>query len=73
MFSVGTAGTHLIFGDVIAHGLTAAEALDCTQRLAEYYRRHAKPHERTARFVERVGMEKIREDVVAMMPYAGVG
>jgi len=68
----GNGGTRPRFGDVIAHGLTAAEALDCTQRLAEYYRRHAKPRERTARFVERVGMEKIREEVVAMMPYVAV-
>jgi dissimilatory sulfite reductase (desulfoviridin) alpha/beta subunit len=51
----------------------AAEAPGCTQRLAEYDQRHAKPHERTARFVEREGMEKIREDVVAMMPYVGIG
>jgi NAD(P)H-nitrite reductase large subunit len=68
----GNGGTRPRFGDLIANGLTAAEALDCTQRLAEYYRKHAKPHERTARFVERVGIETIREDVVAMMPYVGV-
>jgi|GEM_PF-4119907 hypothetical protein len=34
------------------HNLTAVEVPGCTQRLAEYYRRHAKPHERTAMFVE---------------------
>jgi len=65
----GNGGTRPRFGDRIAHDLTAAEALDCTERLMEYYRQHAQPHERTARFVERVGMETIREDVISMMPY----
>jgi len=53
-------------------GRPAAEVLDCTQRLAEYYRRHAKPHERTARFVERVGIDAIKEDLLPLMPYMGV-
>lgn len=68
----GNAGVNPRFGDEIAAGLSSAEALDCMQRLAEYYRKFAQPHERTARFVERVGIETIREDVVAMMPYVGV-
>jgi len=69
----GNGGANPRFGDEIATGLTSAEALDCMQRLAEYYRKFAQPHERTARFVERVGIGKIREDVVAMMPYVRVG
>lgn len=68
----GNGGTRPRFGDVIAQCLTATEALDCSQRLAEYYRKHAKPHERTARFVERVGIDTINEDVVVIMPYVGV-
>ncbi|MGA2160939.1 MAG: NAD(P)/FAD-dependent oxidoreductase [Methanoregula sp.] len=68
----GNGGTSPRFGDVIAQGLSATEALDCTERLMEYYRKHAKPHERTARFVERIGMDTIKDDVVSMMPYVGV-
>jgi NAD(P)H-nitrite reductase large subunit len=68
----GNGGTRPRFGDLIAQGLSGSEVLDCVHRLAEYYRAHAKHHERTARFVERVGLEKIQEDVVAMMPYVGV-
>jgi NAD(P)H-nitrite reductase len=68
----GNGGTRPRFGDLIAQGLSGSEALDCIQRLAEYYRAHAQHHERTARFVERVGLEKIQEDVVAMMPYVKV-
>lgn len=69
----GNGGTRPRFGDMIAHDLSGAEALDCTERLMEYYRQHAKPHERTARFVERVGLERIKEDVVTMMPYVEGG
>ncbi|WP_292370472.1 NAD(P)/FAD-dependent oxidoreductase [Methanoregula sp. UBA64] len=68
----GNGGTRPRFGDLIAQGLSGSEVLDCVQRIAEYYRAHAQHHERTARFVERVGLEKIQEDVVAMMPYVGV-
>ena len=52
----GNAGTRPRFGDVIARNLTNEEALDCARRLAEYYQNHAKPHERTARFLVRVGL-----------------
>jgi len=68
----GNGGTKPRFGDRIARDLTGAEALDCVQRLAEYYRAHAKPHERTARFVERVGLEKITGDLLPLMPYVEV-
>lgn len=69
----GNGGTKPRFGDEIATGLTSAEALDCTQRLAEYYRKFAQPHERTARFVERVGIDAIKGDLLPLMPYVGVG
>ncbi|HVP96314.1 NAD(P)/FAD-dependent oxidoreductase [Methanoregula sp.] len=65
----GNGGTRPRFGDVIAQSLSAAEALDCAERLMEYYRKQAKPHERTARFVERVGMDTIKDDVISIMPY----
>jgi len=39
------------------------------QRVAEYYQNHAKPHERTARFMERVGMDTLKSDLLAYMPY----
>jgi NAD(P)H-nitrite reductase large subunit len=68
----GNNGTRPRFGDVIAKDLSAGEARDCIQRLAEYYRSHAKPHERTARFVERVGIETVKADLLPLMPYVGV-
>ena len=65
----GNAGTRPRFADVIARNLSAEEALDCARRLAEYYQNHAKPHERTARFMERVGMDTLKSDLLAFLPY----
>jgi NAD(P)H-nitrite reductase large subunit len=65
----GNNGTRPRFGDVIVKDLSAGEVQDCIQRLAEYYRSHAKPHERTARFVERVGIETIKGELLPLMPY----
>jgi NAD(P)H-nitrite reductase large subunit len=57
---------------VIARNLSAADALDCAERLLEYYRANAKPHERTARFMERIGMETLKSDLLALLPYIPV-
>jgi NAD(P)H-nitrite reductase large subunit len=65
----GNAGTRPRFGDSIARDLTAGDAMDCAQRLAGYYRDHAKPHERTARFMERIGMETLRSELLSLLPY----
>ncbi len=72
VFFGGNGGTRPRFGEVIARNLSAAEALDCAGRLLEYYRAHAKPHERTARFMERVGMETIKSELLALLPYIPV-
>lgn len=72
VFFGGNGGTRPRFGDRVARDLSGAEALDCVRRLAEYYRSHAKPHERTARFMERVGMETLEAEVLAFLPYVPV-
>jgi NAD(P)H-nitrite reductase large subunit len=69
VFFGGNAGTRPRFGDIIARDLTTGEALDCVQRLTEYYRNHAKPHERTARFMERIGRETLKSELLTLLPY----
>jgi NAD(P)H-nitrite reductase large subunit len=59
-------------GDVMAKNLSAADAKDLVRRLLEYYRKNGKPRERTARFVERVGLDAIKKDVLAFAPYIPV-
>jgi NAD(P)H-nitrite reductase large subunit len=65
----GNGGTRPRFGDSIARDLTTGEARDCVQRLAGYYRTHAKNHERTARFIERVGMDTLKSELLTLLPY----
>ncbi len=68
----GNGGTRPRFGNVIARNLSATEALDCTRRLAEYDRNNAQPHERTARFMERIGRETLTSELLAFLPYVPV-
>ncbi len=69
IFFGGNAGTRPRFGDLIVRDLAAGDAVDCAQRLAGYYRDHAKPHERTARFVERIGMDSLKSELLSLLPY----
>jgi NAD(P)H-nitrite reductase large subunit len=72
VFFGGNAGTRPRFADLIARDLLATEALDCAQRLADYYRSRAKPHERTARFMERVGIDTLKSELLTLLPYIPV-
>ncbi len=65
----GNSGGRPRIGDTVATDLKKEEALDLVRRLLDYYRKHAKPGERTARFMERVGFEAIRRDVLTFAPY----
>jgi len=65
----GNGGRVPRFADIIARDLSTEEALDCVQRLAEYYRSHARPHERTARFMERIGIDTLKSELLTLLPY----
>lgn len=69
VFFGGNAGTRPRFGDLVARDLTANEAIDCAQRLLQYYRSHANPHERTARFMERIGIDLLKSELLSLIPY----
>jgi len=72
VFFGGNGGTRPRFGHIVARNLSAEEAKDCVLRLSEYYRARAKPHERTARFMERIGMETIKSELLSLLPYIPV-
>jgi NAD(P)H-nitrite reductase large subunit len=65
----GNSGTRPRIGDIIAKNLSKDEALDLVQRLLDYFRNHAKLGERTARFMERIGMETLKSEVLTFIPY----
>jgi NAD(P)H-nitrite reductase large subunit len=72
VFFGGNAGRTPRIADFIAGDLTAAEAMDCATRLLEYYRNNAKAHERTARFMERIGRETLKSELLSLLPYIPV-
>jgi NAD(P)H-nitrite reductase large subunit len=69
VFFGGNGGTRPRFGDLIAWDLAPGEAVDCAERLLEYYRSHAKKHERTARFMERIGIDTLKSELLMLIPY----
>jgi NAD(P)H-nitrite reductase large subunit len=60
----GNAGARPRIGDVIAEGLTAEQVVDLARACFNYYKDHARPKERAARFIERVGIEEFKRQVL---------
>jgi NAD(P)H-nitrite reductase large subunit len=48
-------------GDVLKEDLTRDEVIDLTKRSLEYYGAKAKKRQRMARFVDRIGIENLKE------------
>ena len=65
----GNSGRAPAIGTVIARGLSREQALDLVQRLLEYYLQHAETKERTSRFLERIGMERLQSELLSLLPY----
>ena len=65
----GNSGRRPALGTLIAENLSRGDALDLVNRLLEYYREHAQSKERTARFLERIGFERLKSDLLTLLPY----
>jgi NAD(P)H-nitrite reductase large subunit len=65
----GNSGRRPSPGIVVAQDLSHADALDLVHRLLEYYKSNARPKERTARFLERIGFAQIKSDLLTLLPY----
>lgn len=51
-------------GDVIAENLSRGKAISLTKRFLEYYSEHAQKRERTAKFLDRLRVENIKEAIL---------
>ncbi len=51
-------------GDIIAENISQEQVLSLAKRCLEYYAANGKKKERTARFVERIGIDKIKTSVL---------
>lgn len=60
----GNSGGKPRIGDVIAQDLSTEEVIELAKKCFEYYGRNAKPKERTARFIERIGMEEFKKNIL---------
>ena len=56
----GNSGKKPRTGDIIAEDLNEEEVIDLAKRCLEYYAANAKKRERTARFIERIGIEAFK-------------
>jgi len=65
----GNSGRRPSMGTVIAQDLSRDDALDLVHRLLEYYQKNAKPKERTARFLERIGFKQLKSELLTLLPY----
>jgi NAD(P)H-nitrite reductase large subunit len=65
----GNSGGRPRIGDTVAKNLSTDETKDLVKRLITYYCNTANLNERTARFVERVGLDTIKSDVLSQVPY----
>lgn len=60
----GHSGNRPRIGDVIAEKLTAEEVINLAKKCLDYYKANANPKERTARFIERTGIEEFKKAVL---------
>jgi len=62
----GNSGGRPRVADVLAENLSRAEALQLVDRCIAFYNANGKKKERTARLVERLGSEAVKEAILAM-------
>lgn len=60
----GISGRKPRAGDIIAEDVSKEEAIDLTKRCLEYYTANAKKRERTARFIERIGIDEFKKSIL---------
>ncbi len=60
----GNAGKRVRKGDVLAENVADDRALELIDAVLGFYAAEARPRERTARFVERVGVEAVKQAVL---------
>jgi len=60
----GNSGGRPRIGDVLAEGLNDEQVVELAQKCFDYYTANARPKERTARFINRIGIEEFKKAVL---------
>jgi len=63
----GNSGGKPRIGDVIAEKLTEEEVIELAKKCFNYYGANAKKKERTARFIERIGIDEFKKNVLEVI------
>ena len=61
----GNSGQRARVGDILAEEISPEEVVTLINRCLDYYAEHGKKKERTARFIERIGIETFKEAVLS--------
>ncbi len=61
----GNSGQRARVGDIIAEEISPEEVITLINRCLDYYAEHGKKKERTARFIERIGIAAFREAILS--------
>lgn len=61
----GNSGQRARVGDILAEEISPEEVVTLINRCLDYYAEHGKKKERTARFIERVGIDTFKEAVLS--------
>ena len=65
----GNSGRRPSIGKIVARDLSTGDVLDLVRRLIEYYQEHAREKERAVRFLERIGFDRLRSELLTLLPY----
>ncbi|MCX7966212.1 MAG: hypothetical protein N2596_06270 [Syntrophorhabdaceae bacterium] len=60
----GNSGAKPRIGDIIAEDLSSDEVIELAKRCFDFYQKNSKGKERTARFIERIGIEEFKKAVL---------
>ena len=60
----GNSGGRPRIGDVIAKNLTEDQVIELFSKCIDFYNKNAKPRERMPRFIERIGIEAFKKEVL---------
>ncbi len=60
----GNSGARPRIGDIIAENLSDDQVIELARKCLDYYKANARGRERTARFIERIGIEEFKKAVL---------
>jgi len=60
----GNSGARPRIGDIIAENLSDEQVIELARKCLDYYKANARGRERTARFIERIGIEEFKKAVL---------